>query len=50
MSTQELQTDEEVNSETEKQPGKVVLRVEGLYKKFCRNLKKSMIYGPNMER
>jgi ABC-type polysaccharide/polyol phosphate transport system ATPase subunit len=25
--------------------GKVVLTVDGLYKKFCRNLKRSMIYG-----
>lgn len=29
----------------EKEAGKVVLKVEGLYKKFCRNLKRSMIYG-----
>ncbi|TNE70775.1 ABC transporter ATP-binding protein [bacterium] len=33
------------NQIQEKQTGKVVLRVEGLYKKFCRNLKRSMIYG-----
>lgn len=33
------------NQVQEKEPGKVVLKVEGLYKKFCRNLKRSMIYG-----
>ena len=45
MSTQELQTVEEAKLEKVKEQGKVVLRVEGLYKKFCRNLKRSMIYG-----
>lgn len=34
------------NSKNQNQPSKkVVLRVDGLYKKFCRNLKRSMIYG-----
>jgi len=45
VSTQELQTVEEAKLEKVKEQGKVVLRVEGLYKKFCRNLKRSMIYG-----